>query len=149
MESDMATSLLKCFGAPHQLGQVRLVRVARLAWMDDRNLATLGRLDQVRVGAGRDVRDICLLVLIVGEHLVVDTGALVAARAARGLDIRFFGRLLGFRLRARSRRARRYRRGGCGGRRAWRGDWGGGRGLRALIAFLALAGEQALGVRIV
>jgi hypothetical protein len=35
--------------------------------MDDRNLATLGRLDQLRVGAGCDVRDICLLVLIVGE----------------------------------------------------------------------------------
>src|ERR1700694_2494160 len=65
MESDMATSLLKCFGTPHQLGQVRLVRVARLARMDDRYLATLRHRDQSRVGADHDVRDMCLLVLIV------------------------------------------------------------------------------------
>jgi hypothetical protein len=63
----MATSLLKCFGAPHQLGQVRLVRVARLARMDDRYLATLGRLDQLRKGAGRYVGDVGLLVFVVRE----------------------------------------------------------------------------------
>jgi hypothetical protein len=46
----------------------------------------------LRAGAGVDVGDVGLLVAVVGEHLVIELGALVAGRAARGLDVGFVGR---------------------------------------------------------
>ena len=85
-------SLTKRFGALEQFFQTRLVRVPRLAGVDDRDLAALRGFHELRIRPGIDVGDIRLLVLVVGEHPVVDRRAFVAGRAARRLDIGFVGR---------------------------------------------------------
>ena len=46
--------------------------------MDDRDLATLGRFDQLPVGARAQVGDVSLFVAIAGEQLVVDLRAFIA-----------------------------------------------------------------------
>src|SRR5665811_1961057 len=65
-------------GAFEQFFQARFFRVARLTRMDDGHLAALCGLHQLRIGSGVDVGDVRLLVPVVGEHLVVDRGALIA-----------------------------------------------------------------------
>src|SRR3974377_837838 len=82
-----APRLQKGLGPLDQLVQSRLVRVSRLAGVDDGNPAAFGRLHQLPVGSGARIANERLLVGIVGKHFVVDLGALIAARASRGLYI--------------------------------------------------------------
>ena len=81
--------LQKGLRALDQFIQPWLIGVARLAGVDDRYLAVLGRHHQLRVSTGVDVADVSLLVSIVEEHLAVELDALVTGRAARGLDLGF------------------------------------------------------------
>ena len=67
--------------------EARLFRIARLAGMDDRDLAGFCRLDHLAVRSGRDVLDVGLLVVVVLEHPRVHERALVARRAPRRLDV--------------------------------------------------------------
>ena len=93
-------------GALDQFIETRLVRIPRFAGVYDRDLAALGRLDQLPVIACFQVGDIGLLVLVVGEHLRAGERAFVATRAPQGLDIRNIGIRCGFILRGGSVRNR-------------------------------------------
>src|ERR1017187_7272223 len=71
----------------HQLIEPGLVRIPRLAGMNDRDLAILRGFHKLTIGSGIRVDDGCLFVGVVAEHLVVDLCALVATRASGRLDI--------------------------------------------------------------
>jgi hypothetical protein len=57
--------------------------------MDGRYLATLGRRDQLRVGTGHDVRDMCVLVSLYANNLSLMP---VLSSRSGGLDRAFFVR---------------------------------------------------------
>src|SRR6202142_2825734 len=71
----------------HQLIEPGLVRIARLAGVNDRDLAILRGFHKLTIGSGIRIDDGCLFVGVVAEHLVVDLCALVATRASGRLDI--------------------------------------------------------------
>src|ERR1017187_4906992 len=71
----------------HQLIESGLVRIARFAGVNDRDLAILRGFHKLTIGSGIRIDDGCLFIGVVTEHLVVDLRALVTTRAAGGLDI--------------------------------------------------------------
>src|SRR5665811_342938 len=71
----------------HQLIEPRLVRIARFARVNDRDLAILRGFHKLTIGSGIRIDDGCLFVGVVTEHLVVDLRALVASRASGRFDI--------------------------------------------------------------
>src|SRR5674476_65436 len=61
----------------HQLIEPRLVRIARFAGVNDRDLAILRGFHKLTIGSGIRIDDGRLFIGVVTEHLVVDLRALV------------------------------------------------------------------------
>ena len=83
--------LLESFGALDQILQACLVRVARLARVNDGDLAVFSRFDKLGESASIDVGDESLLVAVIDKHLVIDLDALVARGAAWCFDVGLVG----------------------------------------------------------